>query len=108
MSANPVFKRIEQDIAQNPVLLYMVGTPMFPMSNASAQAVLILSEIGVAFKGTDVIPDPSLKEGLREYANWPALPQLYVQGKFVGGADTLCDMAAKEELIPFFQTRGLL
>lgn len=108
MSANPVFERIEQDIAQNPVLLYMKGTPMFPMNNASAQAALILSELGVAFKGIDVMPDPSLKAGLTQYANWPTLPQLYVRGEFIGGADILCDMAAENELVPFFQNKGLL
>src|ERR1700691_4063654 len=98
MSGNPVFDRIQQDIDENPVVLYMKGTPMFPQCGFSAAVVQALSELGIKFKGIDVLVDPSLREGIKQFANWPTIPQLYVKGEFVGGADIVREMAATGEL----------
>lgn len=108
MSDNPVFDRIRQEIDENPVVLYMKGTPMFPQCGFSAAVVQILSELGVKFKGIDVLSDPSLREGIKQFTNWPTIPQLYVQGEFVGGCDIVREMAANGELAQLMKERGLL
>ena len=108
MTGNPVFERIQQDISENPVVLYMKGTPMFPQCGFSAAVVQILSELGVKFKGIDILLDPSLREGIKQFANWPTLPQLYVKGEFVGGCDIVREMAANGELSSLFKEKGLV
>ncbi|MTJ80127.1 MAG: Grx4 family monothiol glutaredoxin [Telmatospirillum sp.] len=108
MSDNPVFDRIQKDLEENPVVLYMKGTPMFPQCGFSAAVVQILSDIGVKFKGIDVLVDPSLRDGIKQFTNWPTIPQLYVQGEFVGGCDIVREMAATGELSTLLQDKGLL
>ncbi len=108
MSDNPVFDRIRQEIDESPVVLYMKGTPMFPQCGFSAAVVQILSELGVKFKGVDVLMDPSLREGIKQFTNWPTIPQLYVQGEFVGGCDIIREMGASGELEQLLKERGLL
>lgn len=108
MSGNPVFERIQQDISDNPVVLYMKGTPMFPQCGFSAAVVKILSDVGVKFKGIDVLVDPSLRDGIKEFTNWPTIPQLYVKGEFVGGCDIVREMSATGELEPFLRDKGVL
>lgn len=78
--SNPVFERIQADITENPVVLYMKGTPMFPQCGFSARVVQILMHMGVKFKGVNVLEDPSLREGIKQFTNWPTIPQLYVKG----------------------------
>jgi monothiol glutaredoxin len=107
MSGNPVFDRIQQDLNENPVVLYMKGTPMFPQCGFSAAVVQVLSDLGVKFKGIDVLVDPSLREGVKQFTNWPTIPQLYVKGEFVGGCDIIREMAASGELASLFKEKGV-
>lgn len=108
MSGNPVFERIKQEVTDNPVVLYMKGTPMFPQCGFSAAVVKILSDAGVKFKGVDVLVDPSLREGIKAYTDWPTIPQLYVKGEFLGGCDIVREMAASGELVPLLKEKGVL
>lgn len=108
MSGNPVFDRIQQDISENPVVVFMKGTPMFPQCGFSAAVVQVLSELGVKFKGIDVLADPSLRDGIKQFTNWPTIPQLYVKGEFVGGCDIVREMAASGELQQMLQDKGVL
>jgi monothiol glutaredoxin len=96
--SNPVFERIKQDITENDVVLYMKGTPMFPQCGFSAAVVQALSNLGVKFKGIDILVDPSLRDGIKQFSNWPTLPQLYIKGEFVGGCDIVREMAGNGEL----------
>jgi len=105
--SNPVFDRITQDITENDVVLYMKGTPMFPQCGFSAALVQVLSGSGVKFKGIDVLADPSLRDGIKAFTNWPTIPQLYVKGEFVGGCDIVREMAANGELSKLFQDKGV-
>jgi monothiol glutaredoxin len=106
--SNPVFERIQQDLTENDIVLYMKGTPMFPQCGFSAAVVQILSDLGVKFKGIDILVDPSLREGVKQFTNWPTLPQLYVKGEFVGGCDIVREMAANGELQGLLKEKGLL
>jgi len=107
MSSNPVFDRIQQDISENDVVLYMKGTPMFPQCGFSAAVVQVLSDAGVKFKGVDILVDPSLREAIKDFSNWPTLPQLYVKGEFVGGCDIVREMATNGELAQLFKDKGV-
>src|SRR5580693_4498689 len=93
-----VAERIKQDIADHAVVLYMKGTPVFPQCGFSAAVVQILTTLGVKFKGIDVLADPEIRQGIKEFSNWPTVPQLYVNGKFVGGCDIVIEMHANGEL----------
>jgi monothiol glutaredoxin len=108
MSSNPVIQRIQQDVADNEVVLYMKGTPVFPQCGFSAAVVQVLTELGVKFKGIDVLTDPSLRQGIKEFSSWPTIPQLYVKGEFIGGCDIVREMAANGELESLFKEKGVL
>jgi monothiol glutaredoxin len=108
MSDNPVFARIRQDITENPVVLYMKGTPVFPQCGFSSTVVQILSRVGVKFKGIDILTDPSLREGIKSFSDWPTIPQLYVQGEFVGGCDIVREMYESGELQTLLSEKGLV
>ena len=95
---NPVFERIEGEINANPVVLYMKGTKVFPQCGFSAQTVQILSLLGVEFKDVDVLADNMLRNGIKEFSNWPTIPQLYVKGEFIGGSDIMTEMYESGEL----------
>jgi monothiol glutaredoxin len=105
--SNPIVQRIQQDISDNDVVLYMKGTPVFPQCGFSAAVVQVLSDLGVKFKGIDVLTDPSLRQGIKEFSSWPTIPQLYVKGEFVGGCDIVREMASSGELRELLQTRGV-
>jgi len=107
MAQNPVFDRIEQDVTSNDVVLYMKGTPVFPQCGFSAAVVQVLSQLGVKFKGIDVLTDPSLRQGIKDYSQWPTIPQLYVKGEFVGGCDIVREMYESGELQELLQSRGV-
>ena len=107
MTDNPVFTRIRQEISETPVVLFMKGTPMFPQCGFSAAVVQALSNMGVKFKGIDVLSDPGLREGIKQFANWPTIPQLYVGGEFVGGCDIVREMFQANELPQFFKDKGI-
>jgi monothiol glutaredoxin len=107
MSENPVYMRIRQEITENPVVLFMKGTPMFPQCGFSAAVVQALTNLGVKFKGIDVLTDPSLREGIKQFANWPTIPQLYVSGEFVGGCDIIREMYASGEFQQMLDEKGI-
>ena len=91
-------ERIGREIADNEVVLYMKGTPVFPQCGFSAAVVQVLSHLGVKFKGVDVLTDPAIRQGIKEFSNWPTIPQLYVKGEFVGGCDIVTEMFQSGEL----------
>jgi len=96
--SNPVFDRIQSEIEQSPVLLFMKGTPVFPQCGFSARVVQILSHMGVPFKGVNVLEDMEVREGIKAFSSWPTIPQLYVKGEFVGGCDIITEMFQSGEL----------
>ena len=102
-----VSDRIKQDITDNPVVLYMKGTPVFPQCGFSAAVVQILTHMGVKFKGIDVLADPEIRQGIKEFSSWPTIPQLYVKGEFVGGCDIVKEMFEQGELDTFLKERGI-
>ena len=93
-----VNERIRQEVADNPVVLYMKGSPVFPQCGFSAAVVQILSHLGVKFKGIDILADPGIRQGIKEFSNWPTIPQLYVKGEFIGGCDIITEMFQAGEL----------
>ena len=99
--------RIRQQIADAPVVLYMKGTPVFPQCGFSAAVVQILSQMGVKFKGVDVLADPSVRQGIKDFSSWPTVPQLYVKGEFVGGCDIVREMFETGELKQLFEEKGV-
>lgn len=96
---NVVFDRIRQDLADNDVVLYMKGTPVFPQCGFSAAVVQILTYLGVRFKGVDVMSDSAIREGICKFNDWPTFPQLFIKGKFVGGCDIAREMFDNGELV---------
>ena len=90
--------RIQADLDANPVLLFMKGSPDFPQCGFSAATVEALQAIGVPFASRDVLQDPELRQGIKEFSNWPTIPQVYVKGKFIGGCDIVTEMAQTGEL----------
>ena len=105
MSENPAIVQIKKDISENDVVLFMKGTPMFPQCGFSAAVVQVLTHAGVKFKGVNVLADDGLREGIKEFANWPTIPQLYVKGEFVGGCDIVREMAENGELEQLFKDK---
>jgi monothiol glutaredoxin len=85
----------------------MKGTPVFPMCGFSAAVVQVLNHLNVPFKGIDVLQDPGIRQGIKDYSDWPTIPQLYVKGEFVGGCDIIREMFESGELIELLNTRGI-
>ncbi len=92
--------RIQQILDANKIVLFMKGTPQFPMCGFSARAVAILQECGAKFHSVDVIQDPQIREGIKSFGNWPTIPQLYVNKTLVGGSDIMMEMFEAGELQP--------
>lgn len=90
--------RIKGQIEKNPVVLFMKGTPIFPQCGFSGKAVGILKKCGVDFTAVNVLDDPEIREGIKIYSNWPTIPQLYVNGEFVGGCDIMVELFERGEL----------
>lgn len=107
MNDNPVFQRIQQEIEENQVTLFMKGSPMFPQCGFSAAVVGALTNMQVKFKGIDVLTDPEVREGIKQFSNWPTIPQLYVKGDFVGGCDIIKEMYEAGELQKLFTDNGI-
>jgi monothiol glutaredoxin len=107
MADNIVFERIKRDINDNPVVLFMKGTPVFPQCGFSAAVVQVLTHVGVKFKGVDVLSDPEIRQGIKEFSSWPTIPQLYVKGEFVGGCDIIREMYESGELQDLLKTKGV-
>ena len=100
--------KIRQQVTSNPVVLYMKGTPQFPQCGFSALAVQALNACGVQqFFSVNVLENPDIRQGIKEYANWPTIPQLYVKGEFVGGCDIIREMFQAGELQQLFADKGV-
>jgi monothiol glutaredoxin len=107
MSDQPVFDRIREQVTGDDVVLYMKGTPVFPMCGFSAAVVQVLSHVGVKYQSYNILEDADLRQGLKEFSNWPTFPQLYVKGELVGGCDIVREMAQSGELETFLQEKGV-
>ena len=106
---NPTFDRIQKDIAENDVVLYMKGTKQIPQCGFSATVVQVLDRAGVAdFKDVNVLADAEIREGIKQFTNWPTIPQLYVKGEFVGGCDIIREMYESGELKELLLSKGVL
>jgi monothiol glutaredoxin len=102
-----VSERIRADIDANNVVLYMKGTPVFPQCGFSSQAVQILNMLGATFKGVDVLADPGIRQGIKDFSQWPTIPQLYIKGEFVGGSDIMREMFQSGELQKLMTDKGI-
>jgi monothiol glutaredoxin len=107
MSEPEVFGRIRSEIGKNDVLLFMKGTPVFPQCGFSAAVVDVLSQLGVKFHGVNILVDDELRQGVKEFSQWPTIPQLYVKGEFVGGCDIVREMFETGELEQLLKEKGV-
>ena len=98
---------IDNEVKSNDVVVFMKGTPQFPMCGFSGQVVQILDYIGVPYKGINVLESDDLRQGIKAYAQWPTIPQLYVKGEFVGGCDIVREMFQAGELQSLLKEKGL-
>jgi monothiol glutaredoxin len=103
----PVQERIEREISEHDVVLFMKGTPVFPQCGFSNLVVQVLSHLRVKFKGIDVLSDPALRQGIKAFSDWPTVPQLYVKGEFVGGSDIVREMYESGELAQLLAARQI-
>lgn len=98
---------IKNEVETNEVVLFMKGTPNFPQCGFSGQVVQILDYVGAPYKGINVLEDDDLRQGIKEYTNWPTIPQLYVKGEFVGGCDIIREMFQNQELQGLMSEKGI-
>ena len=98
---------IKNEIKSNDVVLFMKGTPVFPMCGFSAATVQVLSDIGVKFSTVNVLDSNEIREGIKKFSNWPTIPQLYVKEEFIGGCDIVKEMHEAGELLELFNSRGI-
>ena len=102
-----VSENINNEIKSNDVVLFMKGTPVFPMCGFSAATVQVLSDIGVKFSSVNVLDSNEMREGIKKFSNWPTIPQLYVKAEFIGGCDIVKEMHETGELLELFNSRGI-
>tara|TARA_B100000579_G_C22345319_1_gene626873 strand:+ start:288 stop:629 length:342 start_codon:yes stop_codon:yes gene_type:complete len=100
-------ERIQTEVDANDVLLFMKGTPVFPQCGFSAAVIQVLSHLQVKFSSVNVLEDPDIRDGIKQYSDWPTIPQLYVKGEFVGGCDIIREMYETGELKTFLDEKGL-
>jgi monothiol glutaredoxin len=98
---------IDNEVKTNDVVLFMKGTPQFPMCGFSGQVVQMLNYLGVPYKGVNVLEDETIRQGIKDYSNWPTIPQLYVKGEFIGGCDITREMFQAGELQQLFADKGI-
>ena len=98
---------INNEIKSNDVVLFMKGTPDFPMCGFSAAVVQILNNMGAEFNSINVLDNDKMREGIKNYSNWPTIPQLYVKEEFIGGCDIIKEMNESGELLELFNTKGV-
>ena len=98
---------IDEQVKSNDVFLYMKGTPDFPMCGFSSRVVQILDHLGADFVGVNVLQNDALRQGIKDFSDWPTIPQLYVKGEFVGGADIVREMFQSGELQEMLKTKGV-
>jgi monothiol glutaredoxin len=101
--ADAIQAKIEEQVKKNKIILYMKGTPSFPMCGFSAATIQVLDSYNVAYESVNVLDDPAIRDGVKRYSNWPTVPQLYINGEFVGGCDIVREMHAKGELEPLIR-----
>jgi monothiol glutaredoxin len=104
---NPVFVEIQKSIDSSEVMLFMKGTPLFPQCGFSARVVQILKHAGVPFSSVNVLENPEIRDGIKEFSNWPTIPQLYVKGEFIGGCDIVTEMYQSGELTTLLAEKGV-
>lgn len=107
MTDETVLNQIKSEIDANDVLLFMKGTPVFPQCGFSAAVVQVLGQLGVKFKGINILEDEALRQGIKEFSSWPTIPQLYVKGEFVGGCDIVREMYQSGELKQLLDEKGI-
>ena len=107
MLDNATRDRIQTEVDGNDVLLFMKGTPVFPQCGFSAAVIQVLSHLQVKFSSVNVLEDPDIRDGIKQYSDWPTIPQLYVKGEFVGGCDIIREMYETGELKTFLEDKGL-
>jgi len=98
---------IQNEVSSNDVVLFLKGTPAFPQCGFSGQVVQILDFLGVDYKGINVLADPEIRQGIKDFSNWPTIPQLYVKGEFVGGCDIIREMFQAGEMQGFLTEKGI-
>ena len=106
-NADHVSQNIENEIKSNDVVLFMKGTPIFPMCGFSAATVEVLNKIGVKFESVNVLDSDEMREGIKKFSNWPTIPQLYVKEEFIGGCDIVREMFESGELLELLNTKGI-
>jgi monothiol glutaredoxin len=99
--------RIDSTVKGNDVVLFMKGTPLFPQCGFSSRAVAILEHLGVTYESVDVLQDQGIRQGIKEYSDWPTIPQLYVKGEFIGGSDIMMEMYESGELGQLLKDQGV-
>ncbi len=104
---NPTHDAIKADVEANDVVLFMKGTSQMPQCGFSSRVAGVLNYMGVAFKDVNVLADPAIRDGIKEYSDWPTIPQLYVKGEFVGGCDIVTEMTLSGELDQLFEAKGV-
>ena len=102
-----VSQNIENEINSNDVMLFMKGTPVFPMCGFSARVVEILNKVGVKFGSVNVLDSDEMREGIKKFSNWPTIPQLYVKNEFIGGCDIVKEMYESGELAKLFDSKNI-
>ncbi len=102
-----VSENIKREIKSNDVVLFMKGTPVFPMCGFSAAVVKVLSDLGIKFSTVNVLDSDEMREGIKEFSNWPTIPQLYVKEEFIGGCDIVKEMYESGELLELLNTKGI-
>ena len=103
-----IFDRIKKDIGENDIVLYMKGTKQVPQCGFSGTVVQVLERLGIKdFKDVNVLADPEIRDGIKQFANWPTIPQLYVKGEFVGGCDIVREMYTSGELKELLEAKGI-
>ena len=100
-------ERIQNEVGGSDVFLFMKGTPVFPQCGFSAAVVQVLTHMGVKFKTLNVLEDPEVRDGIKEFSDWPTIPQLYVKGEFVGGCDIIREMYETGELSDYMSQKGV-
>ncbi len=104
---NIVFDRIQKEIDGSDIVLFMKGSAVFPQCGFSSMVVQVLSQLGVTFKDIDVLQDNDIRQGIKDFTQWPTIPQLYVKGEFVGGCDIIREMYEAGELQQLLQDKGI-
>jgi len=100
--------RIDELVKNNDIVLFMKGTALFPQCGFSSRAVAILDHLGVKFETVDVLQDPEIRQGIKDYSDWPTVPQLYVKGEFLGGSDIMMEMFEAGELARLFEEKQVV